>query len=242
MDNSNVLKRSVHGAAKRLKNLFRGMTRRETITQSKKKWNALAQKNANYYVLSNLGEGITEQEFTSAGKEDYETLVRDDEVFKRLQPFDAKRILEIGTGTGRITEFLSNAFHEVCGVDISDEMIARARERLREKSNVRLQATDGLHMPFEDAFFDAVFSFIVFQHMPDKKTVRKNIEEISRVLKKGGLAKIQLRGTPTIKGTWYYGPSFNKEDAYKLVDGLPLKILKTDGEGMKYFWIWLERV
>ncbi len=87
---------------------------------------------------------------------------------------------------------------------------------------------------------DLVFSFIVFQHMPSREIIRKNIEEIARVLKSDGIAKIQLRGIPVSKGNWYYGPSFNSADVQDLISGLPLSLLNIEGEGNKYFWVWLK--
>ena len=215
----------------------------ETMTDSKKKWNRLAKENARYFVMTDYGEKINEETFRNSGKNDFQMLIeKDDLLQKKLVPFKDKKVLEIGCGIGRITEFLANNFGEVTGIDISEQMIEHGKKRLANKNNVRLAATDGLTFPFPDSIFDLVFSFIVFQHMPDIATIRKNVEEIARVLKSGGLAKIQLRGLPTSKKNWFYGPAFARRDAEKLIVSLPLTIIKTEGENQRYFWLWLEKI
>jgi hypothetical protein len=77
--------------------------------------------------------------------------------------------------------------------------------------------------------------------MPDRKTVRSNLEETARVLKEGGIAKIQLRGAPTTRGRWFYGAHFDPTDVEWLLRNLPLHPLRTDGGGTRYFWLWLEK-
>lgn len=215
----------------------------ETATESKQKWNRLAKENARYFVMTDYGEKINEPTFRASGQKDYTQLMEEDELLqKKLAPFKNKKVLEIGCGIGRITEFLADNFAAVAGIDISEEMIKRGRERLANQNNVRLEATDGLVFPFPDSTFDLVFSFIVFQHMPDTITIRKNLEEIARVLKLGGMAKIQLRGLPTSKKNWFYGPAFARRDVEKLLANLPLAIVKTTGENQRYFWLWLEKM
>jgi SAM-dependent methyltransferase len=212
----------------------------EHIDASKEKWNRLAQKNARYYVLTDQGEDISEQKFHEAGQKDYQTLVKDDPLLReRLGDFGTRSVLEIGCGAGRITEFFADDFTRVCGVDISEGMIEEGGRRLSAKKNVQLFATDGLQYPFSDDMFDLVFSFIVFQHMPSVEVVRSNVEEIARVLKPGGIAKIQLRGIPVPKDKWFYGPSFSSTQARELFAGLPLRILKEEGAGERYYWLWL---
>ena len=215
----------------------------ETATESKQKWNRLAKENARYFVMTDYGEKIDEPTFRASGQRDYQMLIEQDKLLRqRLQPFKTKKALEIGCGIGRLTEFLADNFNEVFGIDISEQMIEHGKKRLANKNNVRLAATDGLTFPFPDSIFDLVFSFIVFQHMPDIATIRSNIEEISRVLKPNSLAKIQLRGLPTSKKNWFYGPAFARRDAEKLIAGLPLSIIKIEGENQRYFWLWLEKI
>jgi len=214
----------------------------ETIDASKKKWNELGSKNPRYYVLTDYGEKITEEKFKEAGKKDYRDLIENDGLLKeRLSPFKEKTVLEIGCGIGRITFFIANHFKSVTGIDISESMIHEAKERLSNTTNATLVATDGLQYPFPENTFDFVFSFIVFQHMPDRKTIQSNIQEIGRVLNPRGIAKIQLRGLPTSKKNWFYGPSFTSKDLPSLLENSNLSVIKTEGVGSRYFWVWLSK-
>ena len=49
------------------------------------------------------------------------------------------RVLDIGCGIGRIEKYLAPRVGEMCAVDVSGRMIARARERLAGLPNVRLR-------------------------------------------------------------------------------------------------------
>lgn len=226
----------------RLRELLNAFYPDETIEESKKKWKKIGKENNKHVVIAGFGKNITEEQFSETGKNHCETLIKNDPFFRKLNPLNNKRILEIGCGTGRITGFIAENFQEVRGIDISEEMIEQAKNHLAGKTNIHLYATDGLHMPFPDAFFDAVFSFIVFQHMPNRQTVKKNLEETARVLKIGGLAKIQLRGLPVPKRKWFYGPSFTIQEVNKMIENFPIRVLKSEGAGTKYFWVWLQKL
>jgi len=214
----------------------------ESITASKKKWNKLANDNAKYYVLTDLGEQITEEEFQKAGEKDFtELIARDLQIKEKLGDFKTKTALEIGCGIGRITEFIAQNFAQVFAIDISEGMIKEGRNRLKNYSNIDFIAGDGNTYPLKDNSIDFVFSYIVFQHMPNKKVVESNIREIKRVLKTGGLAKIQVRGLPTSKRNWFYGPSFSKDEIIHLIASCDLDLIKTEGENKRYFWLWFQK-
>lgn len=226
-----------------LKNVGNFFIPGENIVESKNKWNKLAVKNSRYFVMTDFGEDITETEFRETGEKDFKELVLNDDLIKdRLGNFKEKIALEIGCGTGRITEFLSRYFKKVFAVDISEKMIEEGQRRLKDVSNIEFAAINGMQYPvIDDSSIDFVFSYIVFQHMPNKKVIKKNFEEIKRVLKNDGIAKIQVRGLPTNKFNWFYGPSFTKKDIEKLTAETGMKLLKTSGENKRYFWLWISK-
>lgn len=229
--------------AKRLaRELINMFSKTESMSESKKKWNTLADKNASYYIMTDYGEDITPEQFRATGQKDCRELIENDQILRaKLSPFKEKDLLEIGCGTGRISEFEAKIFKNVTGIDISEGMISQATKRLSHLTNVKFVATDGRRYPFANNSFDVVFSFIVFQHMPGKETVMSNISELSRVLRPSGIAKIQLRGIPTSKKHWFYGPSFTTKQVQSMIKNLPLSIVKSEAEGERYFWIWLEK-
>lgn len=226
----------------KLRKIFNLLLPGENISDSKTKWNKLAETNARYYILTDLGEKISEEEFKKSGERDFQELIANDVlVAERLGNFKERVVLEIGCGIGRITEFLSQRFAKVYGIDISEEMIKKARERLKNYKNIEFTANNGKSYPLPDSSIDFIFSYIVFQHMSNKGVIESNFREIGRVLKKDGLAKIQVRGLPTSKNNWFYGPAFTQPEIKKILDIAGLNIIKTSGESQRYFWIWLTK-
>jgi phosphatidylethanolamine/phosphatidyl-N-methylethanolamine N-methyltransferase len=95
------------------------------------------------------------------------------------------RILEVGVGTGiSLPEYSGNC--RIFGVDISEMMLHRARERITELSltNVEgLAVMDAARLEFPDDAFDAVVAQYVVTTVPDPEGV---LDEFARVLKPGG--------------------------------------------------------
>ena len=214
----------------------------ESLERSQQKWNDLSRKNAKYFVCTSLGENVSDEALRQSGEQDYLKLVKDDEILNaRLGDFKESNVLEVGCGIGRVTEFLARDFKEVFGIDISGEMVTRAKARLHGKGDVYFIVNDGCHYPFADNAFDFVFSYLVFQHIAEEEAVRQNFREIERTLKPTGVAKIQLRGVPIRKYKWSYGVHFDLRSVRKLLDGFRLKVFKHEGEGQKNFWVWLAK-
>lgn len=215
----------------------------KAITASKAEWNKLAGENHRYYIVSKKGRAINDEEFRQTGEENYRDLITGDTLLKeRLGSFVDKRVLDIGCGAGRLTEFFAKEFKHADGVDISEKMVEEARKRLAHVPNATFTATDGEHYPFEDNTFDLVFSYIVFQHMPSRAVILENFKEVKRVLKSEGIAKIQIRGgTQVLKGSWFYGPTFTEQDAKDLAAEAGLTIVKMGDDSVKRFFLWMQK-
>lgn len=88
------------------------------------------------------------------------------ELLDRLGVLDAEAVtLQIGSGIGRVEYHLHERVKKCYGVDISASMVQRARS-LVTHDNVEFVETDGTILPWPDGFFDLIYSFLVFQHMP----------------------------------------------------------------------------
>jgi phosphatidylethanolamine/phosphatidyl-N-methylethanolamine N-methyltransferase len=101
----------------------------------------------------------------------------------RLKPGD--RVLEVGVGTGLSLPMYPESV-KVTGVDLSSEMLAKARERVakRKLSNVEaLLEMDAEKMSFPDASFDKVVAMYV---MPVVRHPARVLEEFHRVCKADG--------------------------------------------------------
>jgi phosphatidylethanolamine/phosphatidyl-N-methylethanolamine N-methyltransferase len=95
-----------------------------------------------------------------------------------------ERVLEVGVGTGLALPFYPPSC-EVVGIDLSDGMLAKCRERVQELGlkHVSLIRMDASAMDFPDDSFDAVVAAYVVTAVPD---YRKVMQEMIRVCKPGG--------------------------------------------------------
>lgn len=95
------------------------------------------------------------------------------------------RVLEVGVGTGLALP-LYKPHLRVTGVDLSPEMLKRARERVRRRhlSNIdSLIEMDATALEFEDSSFDISTAMYVMTVVPEP---RKVMLELARVTKPGG--------------------------------------------------------
>jgi ubiquinone/menaquinone biosynthesis C-methylase UbiE len=197
-------------------------------------WNQRAGEDANYYAAF-ARRGQDDQEFFASGAE----VVRDIESqLYRLKSRDAA--LEIGCGPGRLLRPLSRHFREIHGVDISDEMVRLARERLRDVPNAHthLGSGAGLEM-FPDAKFDFVYSYAVFQHIPSREVVFGYLREAQRVLKPGGILRCQLYGLPPHArqyDTWS-GVRITPEEISQFTRENGFHLLAVEQVWAQYMWI-----
>jgi SAM-dependent methyltransferase len=108
-------------------------------------------------------------------------------------------VLEIGCGIGRITRVLAARSREVLAVDVSDEMLARAREHNGHLKNVRWILGDGVSLAgIPAASVDSCVSVVVLQHIPDPEVTLGYVGEVGRVLRPGGWAALQVSNDPAI--------------------------------------------
>ena len=233
--NYDMIKQKIKKLYTHLRNLF---TPTESIRQSKMKWIRLAEEDAPYYIWTDK-KNASSEEFRHSGKEAYQEYVKGD---SRLQPLlnNGKAALEIGCGIGRITEFFIPDFEKVYGVDISPVMIEKAARRLSDSRYVFLEG-DGERIPLDSETVDFVFSFIVFQHMPSKKVIESNLAEVYRVLRSGGMAKIQLRGSIVSKSEWFYGPAFSPAEARTMCQRIGFNVLDVSQETDRHLWVVLAK-
>jgi ubiquinone/menaquinone biosynthesis C-methylase UbiE len=115
-----------------------------------------------------------------------------------IKPGDT--IVDIGCGLGRLTRAaLTLGAGQVHAIDVSQEMLERAREYNAELDNVTWVHGDGSSLAgIPDAVADGLFSHVVFQHIPDPQITLSYVQEMGRVLKPGAWAAFQVSTDPAV--------------------------------------------
>jgi len=136
-------------------------------------------------------------------------------VIARLRPMPRERILDVGCGTGRLTQEISTAVADglVVGADASGAMIAVARESLPPSGTHRpfyVQA-DGLALPFVGRF-DAVFSAATLHWILDHAAV---FASVHRALVPGGRFVAQCGGDGNLRRLLDRTASLMTRDEYR---------------------------
>jgi ubiquinone/menaquinone biosynthesis C-methylase UbiE len=108
-----------------------------------------------------------------------------DEVIAQLSDRGTRKVADIACGTGILADRIARELRavEVYGVDMSDGMLAQARER---SSDVQWRKGPAEHLPFEDGVLDAVVTTSAFHFFDQPAALR----EFYRVLAPGGLTAV----------------------------------------------------
>jgi len=123
------------------------------------------------------------------------------------------RVLELGTGAGRLSPVIQEAAREYAALDITPEFLARVpirpgTESLRVAANV-------YYLPFVDGAFPAVVMVRVLGFLADP---RAGLEEIGRVMRPGALLVVSYNPHPSIAS---------------LIDDLKVGLARAPGEQTK---------
>jgi SAM-dependent methyltransferase len=115
---------------------------------------------------------------------------RRERVREALAPEPGESVLSVGVGPGFEPAGLARAVGEsgaVHGVDVSEAMLALARERCADHPQVTLEQGDATDLPVADEAFDAATSVQVYEYVED---VPAAADELHRVLQPGGRAVV----------------------------------------------------
>ncbi|MEJ7786770.1 MAG: class I SAM-dependent methyltransferase [Solirubrobacteraceae bacterium] len=159
-------------------------------------WDARAREDALFFVDDRLRYAEGDLDGFFAGGEE---VLRAFERLLGVAFADGDRVVEIGCGAGRITRAIAARAQAVVAVDVSAEMLARARELNPDIANVEWLLGDGTSLRgVEGGSADVVFSHVVFQHLPDPALTLGYVREMGRVLRQGGWAAFQVSNDPAV--------------------------------------------
>ena len=112
-----------------------------------------------------------------------------DELVERLVVNGSTEALEVGAGSGALTETLSRRVKSLLATDFAPKMIEILRERMGAvgATNVTCEVMDGQALVLEDASFDRAACSFAMMLFPDRA---KGFSELRRVLRPGGRAVV----------------------------------------------------
>jgi SAM-dependent methyltransferase len=152
------------------------------------------------------------------------------------QDFENRRnlkILDIGCGGGRHVKLLAEQGFDAYGIDFSAEGIKHTNEvlsRFNLEAHLEVGGVDNL--PYADNFFDGAIAFAVFYYA-DAEGMRKDLDELHRVLKRGGRALVVTRTTDDYR----FGKGKQTEPNTFILD-----ISETNEQGMTMHFLNKEMV
>jgi SAM-dependent methyltransferase len=210
-------------------------------------WDQRARENARHFVATGQG-AWTDDEFFQSGEQNVrEQILNDLENICQGKDPQQMKVLEIGCGAGRITRALANFFGDVYAVDISGEMVERARQALGGQPNAHIFQNNGRDLSvlrdagLRDGETDFAFSYIVFQHIPSREVIETYVREVNRLLRPGALFKFQVQGAMPEGGnpddTWL-GVSFTEAEASAMAGSSGFEMRYNHGAGEQYYWLW----
>jgi SAM-dependent methyltransferase len=107
-------------------------------------------------------------------------------------------VLDCGMGPGRLLLELERRGWTVAGIDLSGEMVTRARVRLPESAERLIQGTLE-SLPFPSESFDAAVATGVLEYVED---VAQASSEVARVLRSGGVFVVGAPNTRALRTFW----------------------------------------
>ena len=113
----------------------------------------------------------------------YEDVLSDIE--HRVLKMNAKRVLDIGIGSGTLSKRLADSGIQVYGVDGSSEMLELAKEKIPNSRLYEFNIEEGLPDEIMDLKFDVIVSTYTLHHLNDEKKV-KFIESLFELLNDDG--------------------------------------------------------
>jgi tRNA (cmo5U34)-methyltransferase len=104
------------------------------------------------------------------------------------EDYNPKRILDLGCGTGNLTEQVLKHYPEaeIDALDLSEEILKESQKRFMSQPNVRYIQADFRAMHLAPGSYDLVLSSIAIHHIPDEDKI-KLYQDIFQALTPNGL-------------------------------------------------------
>ncbi|MFI8606359.1 class I SAM-dependent DNA methyltransferase [Cellulophaga baltica] len=101
-----------------------------------------------------------------------------------LRKFNFSKVIELGCGTGKNTAFLLEKADEIIALDFSENMLAKAKEKIKDKRVVFKKRDITTSWNIKNDFADLVTCNLILEHIKDLNLVFK---QVSETLKNDGI-------------------------------------------------------
>lgn len=119
-------------------------------------------------------------------------------LFGKFEESNGKKVLEIGVGLGADHQQFAQSGANLFGIDLTERAIEHTLKRLSLFGlSSNLIVSDAENLSFQDNFFDICYSWGVIHHSPETPQA---VNEIHRILKNDGVARIMIYHTHSIVG------------------------------------------
>lgn len=150
---------------------------------------------------------------------------------KHLEELSGQFVLDVGCGVGRWSARLATTGSSVVGVDLSREMVKRAKSRLSKRNlpgDFVVASVEKL--PFVSNLFDSILSVTVLQHIVEKASFDSAVSDILRTIRiDGNIVLLEYTYDSSGKYTVHFPTiAHNYKDAFERNEKLSL----TDVQGV----------
>jgi ubiquinone/menaquinone biosynthesis C-methylase UbiE len=149
--------------------------------------------------ICDYGDSSYRTDFWEGQGREYEDLA-ERIALRRLLPPTGRRLLDVGAGFGRLSEFYAGA-EQVVLLDYSRSLLLQARERLDHGPPFLFVAANFYDMPFVAGAFDATMTVRVIHHVED---VPAFLGEVSRTLASTGSFTLEFANKRHLKAILRY--------------------------------------
>jgi len=154
--------------------------------------------------------------------------------------YPGSKILDLGYGDGRNMQLLHNLGFEICGVEIDNRINELTVSRLSEigiKADLRCGSNSDI--PFDDAFFDYMLACHACYYVKEGERFEDNIQEIARVMRKGGtvICSLPMASTYILKDAENLGNGHMRirNDSFGLRNGSIFRAFADEADIAKAF-------
>lgn len=145
--------------------------------------------------------------------------------------FVGKKFLDMGCGEGRNLALAKSVGFDICGVEITDEIVGAINSNLSkmgiDEYDIRTGTNDNI--PFEDSEIDYMLSWNACYYMGDKTDFQEYVKEFGRVMKKDGYLILSIP-----KETCFiYKGSEELKKGYQIIKNDPFNV--RNGEVLRMF-------